>query len=70
MSQEATTNHHCKIHGYVLLTNHVHLLLNQCRVLGSERFKDEIEAALSRRVRPANPGRPKVKVESKAEIPV
>jgi len=35
-----------------------------------ERFTDEIEAALSRRVRPAKPGRPKTKVESKAEIPV
>ena len=44
--------------------------VNQCRVLGGERFKDEIEAALSRRVRPAKAGRPKAKVESKAEIPV
>ena len=44
--------------------------VNQCGVLGSERFKDEIEAALSRRVRPAKAGRPKTKVESKAEIPV
>jgi hypothetical protein len=35
-----------------------------------ERFKDEIEAALSRRVRPAKAGRPKTKLESKAEIPV
>jgi len=35
-----------------------------------ERFKDEIEALLSRRVRPAKAGRPKTKVESKAEIPV
>jgi putative transposase len=44
--------------------------LNQCRVLGGERFKDQIEAALSRRVRPAKAGRPKAKAESKAEIPV
>jgi putative transposase len=44
--------------------------LNQCRVLGSERFKDEIEAALSRRVRPGKSGRPRAKVEPKAEIPV
>ena len=35
-----------------------------------ERFKDQIEALLSRRVRPARAGRPKTKVESKAEIPV
>jgi hypothetical protein len=35
-----------------------------------EPFKDQIEALLSRRVRPAKAGRPKVKVESKAEIPV
>ncbi|MFQ5802395.1 MAG: transposase [Candidatus Methylomirabilales bacterium] len=44
--------------------------LNQCRVLGSERFKDEIEAVLSRRVRPGKVGRPKTNVEPKAEIPV
>ncbi|MDZ4349009.1 MAG: transposase, partial [Xanthomonadaceae bacterium] len=33
--------------------------LNQCRVCGSERCKDEIEAALERRVRPGKVGRPK-----------
>ncbi len=33
--------------------------LNQCRVLGSERFKDEIEQQLKRRVRPGKAGRPK-----------
>jgi putative transposase len=32
---------------------------NQCRVLGSERFQQEIEAVLQRRVRPAKPGRKK-----------
>ncbi len=32
--------------------------------------KDEIEAALSRRVRPAKLSRPKTKMESKADIPV
>ena len=33
--------------------------LNQCRVLGSEIFKDQIEHALARRVRPGKSGRPK-----------
>ncbi len=33
--------------------------LNQCRVWGSELFKDQIEAALLRRVRPAKAGRPR-----------
>jgi putative transposase len=33
--------------------------LNQCRVLGSEIFKDQIEHELKRRVRPGKPGRPK-----------
>ena len=33
--------------------------LNQCRVLGGERFKDEIEQQLDRRVRPGKPGRPR-----------
>lgn len=33
--------------------------LNQCGVLGSERFKDDIERRLARRVRPGQPGRPK-----------
>ena len=55
----AATTHACEAHAYVLMTNHVHLLLNQCRVLGSERFTDEIEALLSRRVRAAKAGRPK-----------
>ena len=59
----AATNHHCGL-------QEIRESLNQCRVLGSERFKDEIEAALSRRVRPGKPGRPKTKVEPKAEIPV
>jgi hypothetical protein len=44
--------------------------LNQCQVPRSERLKDEIEALLSRRVRPAKAGRPKAKVEPKAENPV
>lgn len=35
---------------------------NQCLVLGSERFKDEIEQALSRRVRHAKAGRPKKEI--------
>jgi len=35
--------------------------VNQEWVLGSERFKDEIEEVLQRRVRPAKPGRPEVK---------
>ena len=33
--------------------------LNQCRVLGSETFKDQTKHALSRRVRPGMLGRPK-----------
>jgi putative transposase len=42
--------------------------LNRCRALGSERFKDAIEAALHRKVRPGKPGRPRKKIEAcKAE---
>ena len=33
--------------------------LNQCRVLGSEIFKDQIEHTLARRIRPGKAGRPK-----------
>lgn len=33
--------------------------LNQCRIWGSEHFKDQIEKSLSRRVRPGKAGRPK-----------
>lgn len=33
--------------------------LNECRVYGSERFKDTIEATLRRRVRRGTPGRPR-----------
>lgn len=32
---------------------------NACGVLGNERFKDQIEAMLDRRVRPEKAGRPK-----------
>ena len=32
--------------------------LNSCLVLGNERFKDEIEARLKRKVRPGKAGRP------------
>ena len=35
--------------------------LNRCRALGSERFKDAIEAALHRTVRPGKAGRPRKK---------
>lgn len=42
--------------------------LNQCRVYGSDRFKDQIEFALSRRVRPGKAGRPrKQKDDGKGE---
>ena len=40
----------------------VRATVNQCLVLGSERFKDQIEQALSRRVRPGKPGRPKKEI--------
>jgi len=41
--------------------------LNQELVLGSEQFKDRIEAALKRRVRPGQPGRPRAEgVEEEA----
>lgn len=33
--------------------------VHQCRVLGTERFKDAIEDALARRIRPGTPGRPR-----------
>jgi len=41
--------------------------LNQCRVYGGERFKDEIEAALGRRVRPGKAGRPRKEPEGKGQ---
>jgi putative transposase len=37
--------------------------LNQCRALGSEHFKDEIEAALHRKVCPSKAGRPRKKTK-------
>ena len=42
---------------------------NQCLAYGSERFKEEIEVQLRRRVRPGLVGRPK-KGENEREIPV
>lgn len=37
--------------------------LNQCQALGSERFKDDIETALHRKVCPGRAGRPRKKTE-------
>ena len=37
--------------------------LNQCRALGSERFKDEIEAAWVERYGPSKAGRPREKTK-------
>jgi hypothetical protein len=37
----------------------IHDSLNQCRALGPERFKDEIEAALHRKVRLGKAGGPR-----------
>jgi len=43
----------------------------ECRPFGSERFKDEIEAALGRRVRPGKAGRPKLREDpDQPEIPL
>jgi hypothetical protein len=39
----------------------IHDNLNRCRALGSERFKNAIEAALHRKVRPGKAGRPRKK---------
>lgn len=44
-------------------THSIRDALNQCRVLGSERFKDEVERQLNRRVRPGEPGRPRKQVD-------
>jgi len=33
--------------------------VNQCLAFGGERFKDEVEIMLARRIRPGKPGRPK-----------
>jgi putative transposase len=41
------------------LFQEIRATLQQGRVLGSERFKDSIEAALARRVRPGKAGRPR-----------
>ncbi len=41
------------------LVDEIRRTLHQSRVLGTERFKDAIEAALARRVRPGKPGRPR-----------
>lgn len=38
--------------------------------LGNDRFKEEIEAALGRRVQPGRPGRPKKKGAGKSKIVV
>ncbi len=47
--------------------------VQECRPFGSERFKDEVERALGRRVRPGRAGRPKLRGHAdvdQAEIPL
>lgn len=41
------------------IVDEIRSTLNQCRVYGSERFKDEIELMLQRCVRPGKAGRPR-----------
>jgi putative transposase len=41
------------------LLQEIRATLQQGRILGTERFKDSIEAALARRVRPGKAGRPR-----------
>jgi len=40
------------------LIHSIRQLLNSCLVLGNERFKDEIQVQLKRKVRPGKAGRP------------
>ncbi|MBI3545388.1 MAG: transposase [Gammaproteobacteria bacterium] len=40
----------------------VRAAIHQCLVLGNERFKDQIELALARKVRPGKAGRPKKEI--------
>jgi REP-associated tyrosine transposase len=51
----ALFQHHIDEH----LLQEIRATLHQGRVLGTERFKDAMEAALARRVRPGKPGRPR-----------
>jgi len=48
------------------LLQEIRATLNQCRVLGTERFKDALEAALARRVRLGKPGRPRKSRQAQA----
>jgi putative transposase len=50
------------IHMDAAIITAIRTTTNQCLVLGSERFKDQIEQALSRRVRHGRAGRPKKEI--------
>ena len=67
----------CAVHAYVLMTNHVHLLVTPStaeslprtmQALGSERFKQQIAKALGRRVTRRSPGRPANERDDKRQI--
>jgi putative transposase len=49
----------CRQHLDAHVVQEIRTTLHQSRVLGTERFKDDIETALSRRVRPGKAGRPR-----------
>jgi putative transposase len=49
----------CQDHLHAGMLQEIRVALHQGRVLGTERFKDSIEAVLARRVRPGKAGRPR-----------
>lgn len=70
--KEATEKKQCAIHAYVLLTNHIHLLLtpfkefgvsHMMQDLGRGDYKIKIEEMTKRQVKPAPIGRPKIAEE-------
>lgn len=69
-SAEERQHSYRELFGYPLDHREIHGIreaLNQCRVLGSDRFKDEIEQQLKRRVRPGKPGRPRKQKEDEGQ---
>jgi putative transposase len=59
MERQSAYRNLFRLHLPEMLLSAIRATTNQCLVLGNERFKDEVEQALSRRVRPGRAGRPK-----------
>ena len=72
---EALGDNECQLHAYVLMTNHVHLLLTPKKaanvpklIMGNARFYARIEKAIGVRRQARQRGRPRLEADAKQVV--